>query len=299
MEGPAFFFFFAWPSSEDFESEEFRRFCAVCYRVRAFKPTLTVNGLHAVLSVAARSPEAVTYEDFAISTGQRYNSAAIQAGQLSDGRGKLVGLRLLKRVPGADRKQKLLTLSRTGTAIKQLFHTVSQDPDRDCAEFFSSTILPVFEIVRKEAPNIALGTFCVLLAVVQNIQNFGAHGAPSRLIAVQLGISNLSKHFENLSTGSKKKPGFELIELLPHSQDGRIMLPNLTKKGLTLAANISSALLLKPPDPVRFPKEERLQAAPSADDVKMFSANDFNLEKIVWLQPDGARLTPSGEGGGA
>lgn len=144
----------------------------------------------------------------------------------------------------------------------------------------------------------ALGTFCVLLAVVQNIQKFGAHGAPSRLIAVQLGISNLPKHFENLTTGTKNKPGFELIELLPHSQDGRITLPNLTRKGLTLAANISSALLLKPPGPVRFPKEERLQAAPSPDDVKMFSNNDFNFEKIVWLQSDGTRLPPSEEGAG-
>lgn len=286
-EGVAFFFFFFWPSSEDFESEEFRRFCQVCYRVRAFKPTLTVSGLHAALSVAASYPHAVAYEQFASLTDQPYNSAAIQAAQLSDGRGKLAGLRLLRRVPGADRKQKLLLPSRTGRAVARVFCNSPDVSDQDCAKYLSETILPVFHMVRQQAPSIKLGTFCVLLSVTQNTERFGARGVPSGLIADQLGLSNLPKHFENLSSGSDKRPGLELVELHRHPHNRRIMLPEVTEKGLRLVANIAAALQHKAPSAVRFPKEEKLRDAPSPDDVKEFSDDDFDFNDIEWLPPNG------------
>lgn len=281
-----FFFFFFWPSSDDFESEEFKRFCEVCYRVRAFKPTLTVNGLHAVLSVAASYPRPVLYEDFARSTGQAYNTAAIQAAQLSEGRGKLAGLRLLRRVPGADRKQKMLELSRTGKAIAQLFHGAPGCSDQECAEYLSTTILPVLDLLRKEAPSLALGSFCVFLAVTQNAERFGARGDASGLIADQLGLSNLPKHFEHLASGSDKRPGLELVELQRHAQNRRIVLPKLTNKGLRLVANIAAGLQHKPPSLVRYPKEAKLRTAASPDDVRAFSDDDFDVDEIEWLRSD-------------
>lgn len=286
-EGSAFFFFFFWPSSEDFESEEFRRFCEVCYRVRAFKPTVSVSGLHAVLSVAASFPDAVAYERFAMLTEQPYNSAAIQAAQLSEGRGKLTGLRLLRRVPGADRKQKLLLPSRTGRAVARVFCGSHEVSDQDCAKYLLETIVPVFHMVRQQAPTLKLGTFCVLLAVAQNAERFGARGDPSGLIAEQLGLSNLPKHFEHLSSGSDKRPGLELVELQKHPHNRRITLPKLTGKGVQLVANIAAALQHKPPSAVRFPKEDKLREAPSPDDVKAFSDDDFDFEDIEWLPPGG------------
>lgn len=296
QEGFVFFFFFSWPASDDFESEEFRRFCSACYRVRAFKPNLTVNGLHAVLSVAASYPERVSYEYFTQATGQVYNSAAIQVAQLSEGHGRRVGLRLLRRVPGSDRKQKLLELSRTGRAVARLFCDVSGCEDQDCAEYLSATILPVFEVVRREAPGINLGTLCVLLAVTQNAERFGAWGDPSGIIAEKLGVSNLSKHFEHLSSGSEKRPGLGLVELQRHAQNRRIVLPKLTEKGLRLVANIAAALQHKPPSAVRFPKEDRLHAVPSPDDVQTLSDDDFNFDEIEWVQPDDdASTTSSGD----
>lgn len=245
-----------------------------------------MDGLHAALSVAASYPHAVAYEQFAILTDQPYNSAAIQAAQLSDGRGELAGLRLLRRVPGADRKQKLLLLSRTGRAVARVFCGSPDVSDQDCAKYLTETILPVFHMVRQQAPSIKLGTFCVLLAVTQNAERFGARGDPSGLIAVQLGLSNLPRHLEYLSSGSNKRPGLGLVELQKHPQNRRITLPKLTEKGLRLVANIAAALQHKPPSAVRFPKEEKLRDARSLDEVKEFSDDDFDFDEIEWLRPD-------------
>lgn len=263
--------------------------------MRAFKPNLTVNGLHAVLSVAAAYPERMSYESFTQATGQVYNSAAIRVAQLSEGHGKRIGLRLLRRVPGADRKQKLIELSRTGRAVARLFRDVSGCEDQDCAEYLSVTILPVLEVVRREAPGINLGTLCVLLAVTQDAERFGAWGDPSGIISDKLGISNLSKHFEHLSSGSEQRPGLGLVELQRHAQNRRIVLPKLTEKGLRLVANIAAALRHKPPSAVRFPKEDRLHAAPSPDDVKTFSDDDFDFDEVDWLRPGEDASTTSFE----
>lgn len=246
-----------------------------------------MSGLQAVLSVAASYPRAVTYERFADLTAQPYNSAAIQAAQLCDGRGNLTGLRLLRRVPGADRKQKLLLPSRTGRAVARVFCGSPEVSDHDCATYLSKTILPVLQMVRQQAPTLKLGTFCVLLAVTQNAERFGAWGDPSGLIAEQLGLSNLPKHFEHLSSGSDKRPGLELVELQKHPHNRRITLPKLTTKGVQLVANIAAALQHKSPSAVRFPKEEKLRDAPSPNDVRAFSDDDFDFDDIEWLPPAG------------
>lgn len=242
-----------------------------------------MDGLYAVLSVAASYPHAVAYERFASLTDQPYNSAAIQAAQLSDGRGALAGLRLLRRVPGTDRKQKLLLPSRTGRAVARVFCASPDVSDQDCAKYLSETILPVFDMVREQAPSIKLGTFCVLLAVTQYAERFGAWGDPSGLIAAELELSNLPRHFENLSSGSDKRPGLDLVELQKHPKNRRITLPKLTEKGLRLVANIAAALQHKPPTAVRFPKEEKLRDARSPEEVKDFSDDDFYFDDIERL----------------
>lgn len=126
----------------------------------------------------------------------------------------------------------------------------------------------------------------MLLAITQNAERFGARGDPSGLIADQLRLSNLPKHFENLSSGSDKRPGLEFVELQRHPHNRRITLPKLTEKGLRLVANIAAALQHKPPSAVRFPKEEKLRDALSPDSVKEFSDDDFDFDEIEWLRPD-------------
>lgn len=180
----------------------------------------------------------------------------------------------------------MLLPSRTGRAVARVFCGDPDVSDQDCASYLSETILPVFHMVRQEAPGLKLGTFCVLLAVTQNAERFGARGDPSGLITEQLGLSNLPKHFEHLSSGSDKRPGLELLELQKHPHNRRITLPKLTANGLRLMANIAAALRHKPPSAVRFPKEEKLRAASSPDDVKKFSDDDFDFDDIEWISPE-------------
>lgn len=226
-----------------FEGEEFGSFCAACYRVREFKPTLTVSGLYGVLLVAAAHPRSMSYEDFARGTGQAYNAAAIQAGHLSDGRGEIGGLGLLRRLPGADRKQKLLALSDTGRVLARIFHDGKAPSDLELAEHLENSVKPALATVRGEAPRIALGTFCVLLAVTLNADRFKAYSDPSGTVGDKLGlpgISNLSKHLENLGSGSETRAGLGLIRLKRHAENRRVVLPELTEKGVGLVTSLAS-----------------------------------------------------------
>lgn len=253
--------------------------------MRRFKPTLTVNSLHAVLTVVAAYPKPVSFKDFAHRTGQAYNNAAIQAAQLSEGRGQQPGLGLLCRVPGDDRKQKMLLPTSDGLkiALELTAKPGVCDGDRVDQDFLSSTILPVLDLSRQEVPHLALGTLCVLLAVAQYGERFGARGERSGWISEKLGVSNLPKHFAKLARPDDGRPA--LIELIENQENARITLPKLTERGLTIVANMAALLRHKAPDPVRYPKEDKLQAAKSADDVQYFSDEDFNFSEIEFLKP--------------
>ena len=168
--------------------------------------------------------------------------------------------------------------------------------EQKISDYLTQTVLPVFAMVRKEAPSLAIGTFCVLLATAQSAERFGARGDPSGIVAEKLGISNLPKHFEHLGNGSEIRPGLMLVELQRHAQNRRITLPKLTDKGLTLVANIAAGLRHQPPSLVRYPKEEKLREAKSPEEVADFSDDDFNFNKIEWLDQNGDDTSSSSQG---
>lgn len=289
----AFFFFFAAPTSPDFEEEAFRAFCAACFRLRAKKPTLTVAGLRALLVVAA-AREPLTFEEFARRTRQGYNSAAIQGAQLAEGRGSMRGLRLLKRIPGKDRRQTLLVPSRLGAAVACLFCKIGQGsasspkPDAESSAvadtYLDTAIIPALGLVTDKAPDLALGTFCVLLFSILNSQRFGHFGEPSSIISREIGISNLPKHLENLSDGSVARPGFGFIELRKYDHNRRIVHPVVTARGLKLLADFAAILRHKDPSPVLRPREDRLGAAASPQEVVNFSEDDFEKIDLDFLE---------------
>lgn len=290
----AFFFFFFVPQSPDFESDSFREFCSACYRLRAFKPTLTLAGLQVLLTVAA-SAEAMTYDQVAAAVGQGYKTTTIHAALLSDGRGSQPGLKLLKRVEGRNRKEKRLVLSRTGRAVAQIFvgHGSSEaackwDQERASRQL-KGRILPALSLAVSGAPNCNITTFAVFLFIVQHGERFGHYGEPASTIATALCISNLPRNLIRLSEGLPGSPGLGLIEIRRTRKDRRLALPALSANGLRLAVHIAAALLNQSPGPVRRAKEEKLKAAASPEDIKHFDDSDFDwfdIDDIDWGPKD-------------
>ncbi|MBY6201051.1 hypothetical protein KUV65_06740 [Maritalea mobilis] len=279
--GSAFFFFFSWPCSDDFESSEFRDFCAACYRTHRLRPTLTVDGLFALFSVAAEARH-TTYDALAAKMDAPYPSVAVLAAQISEGRGRRRGLRLLKRLPGSDRRQILLGTTKLGGAITRRFACAgSNQIDRTAVQNrLRDSLLPALSVAREHAPNLTLSTFCVLLFIAEHGADFGGKGQAANLISKSTGIVNLPKHFSILAGGNTEKPGLGLIKIEQHSLDRRIVLPRLTDKGVSVVASIAAALRSKEPAPMRFPKAEKLREADCPEDVKGFGKEDFDEKRI-------------------
>lgn len=292
--GRAFFFFFSAFLSPDFESEEFRRYCEACYRVRAFKPTLTLSGLHSVLAVAANDAP-ISYGELAEVVGLSYSTTSIQAAILSDGRGSQPGLKLLKRLPGRNRREKCLVVSRTGRAVAKLFCGVESTAavqqasgdvkiPEETYRRLQETVIPALKVALQVAPDINLTTYSVLLFIAQNSERFGHFGDPSSHIAKELGISNLPRNLAKLSDGSSGRHGLALVELRKSPADRRVTHPSLSKKGLAVVANTAARLLEKAPSPVRQPKGEKLLEAGSPEDVAGFDDEDFDIIEINKLE---------------
>jgi hypothetical protein len=277
--GSAFFFFFQGFTSPDFESDAFRRFCEVCYRVRRFRPTLTLSGLHAVISVAAEDGP-VSYERLAELCGVDYKTAAIYAAVLSDGRGQQPGAKLLVRVPGHDRRAKNLVLSRAGRVVVSQFAAVTGDK-YSCLDSLKDAILPALRMTLKAASDINLTTFSVLLYVAQNNTRFAHYGEPAATIAQALNLTNLPRNLAKLAG----EDGGGLLELLKNPKNRHIVLPKLSQTGLSLVAKIAAVLQDKEPDQVRQPKAESLRKAETPEDVRNFTQADFDVidvDDIDW-----------------
>jgi hypothetical protein len=282
------------PESPDFESDGFRIFCNACYKLRAFKHTVTLSGLQVLLTVAS-SAEAMTYEQVAAAVGQGYQTTAIHAALLSDGRGSQPGLKLLKRVQGRNRQEKRLVLSRTGRAVAQMFvgqasggKYCNWDQERVSRQLKDRT-LPALALAVNGAPACHLTTFAVFLFIVQHGERFGHYGDPASTIATALGISNLPRNLIRLAEGAPGSPGLGLIEIRKTRKDRRLALPALSASGLQLAVHIAAALLNQSPGPVRRAKEEKLKAAASPEDVKHFDDSDFDwfdIDDIDWGAKD-------------
>lgn len=279
--GSAFFFFFSWACSDDFESREFRDFCAACYRIHRLRPTLSVDGIFAILTVAA-DVRPTRYETLVEAMGVPYASVAALAAQLSEGRGRRRGLMLLKRLPGSDRRQLVLGTTKLGRAVARRFAMIGAD-QIDQTRVHSrlrDALLPALSVARDQAPHLPLSTFCVLLCIAEHAKDFGGEGQPANLISKRTGIVNLPKHFAILANGTPGKPGLGLIELQKSARDRRVVLPKLTDHGVSTVALLAAALLSKDPSPVRFPKEEKLREANSPEDVERFGDDDFNVKGL-------------------
>lgn len=241
----------------------------------------------------------MTYEALAMAQGQSYSTTSIQAAILSDGRGKQTGLRLLQRVPGRDRREKCLVVSRTGRAIAKLFAGLdagarektecgSQDLEA-VADHLKARTLEALSVVLQAAPDVNLTTFCVLLFVAQNGERFGHYGDPSASISETLGISNLSRNLAKLAGGSDGRPGLGLVEFKSSPTDRRVKLPCLSEQGLALVMQIAAALLESAPSPVRRAKDIKLQEASGPEAVVHFDDNAFDiieLDDIHWRQDE-------------
>lgn len=285
--GAAFFFFFLAFSSPDYESQAFKTFCKACYRVRKFKPTLSLRGLQTVLTVAA-AQKALTFSEVAALTGQSYSVTSIQLAILSDGRGKQPGLKLIRRVPGDDRRQKKVILTRAGAIMAGLFipNPEGRRVSPDDLPILRLNVLPAVRLLHKEAPNITLGTLCVLLYIIQHNQRFGFEGVPSVTISQDIGISNLPRHLENLSTGRRSREGLGFVEMISgNAHDRRVVVPRPTDKARDLMANVAATLQQKKPSPVKIAKPDALKNAASPADVDNFNDDDFDFTDIEWVPP--------------
>ncbi len=135
------------------------------------------------------------------------------------------------------------------------------------------------------APNINMTAFCVLLYVTQHNERFAYYGDPAAIIAQALDITNLPRNLEKLSIEN----GVGLLELQKNPRDRRVRLPNLSARGLELMANIAAKIRNQPPSPVSRPKPESLERAPSPENVRDFSQEDFDIfdiDAIKWSGVD-------------
>lgn len=221
-------------------------------------------------------------------TEQSHSSASIQLALLDDGRGKQNGLKLLRRVVGVDRRQKKVKLRSTGAEVAKRFllgEAASTSPERFAK--LAKTVLPALRLVLSVAPDITLGTFCVLLYALEHNPPFSSGDRPSVQITRELFISNLPRHMANLSAGSAVREGLGLIETISDTKDGRrIVVPSLTIEGVTLMSNVAAILRQKKPSPVKRPKPERMTDNVTLDDIDKFDDDDFDFTDIVWMLDD-------------
>lgn len=238
-----------------------------------------------MLTVAA-AERPMAYGELSEATGQMHRTTQIQAALLSDGRGKQRGMNLLVRVQGDDRRLKLLTTSPSGDAIARQFLADEKDAELESSykNELSAKVLPALGHVLGMAPEIKLGTFCVLLYIVERNPEFALDGLPSVTITNDLGISNLPRHIAVLSSGGKTGKDLGLVEMISdRGPDKRVVVPSLTGKGLQLMANVAAALQQKRPDPVKTPKPERLADDATHADVNAFGDDDWNFDEIEWM----------------
>lgn len=272
----AFFFLFAAASSPDFHSDAFRAFCNACFRVRKFKPTLTVSALRTVLTVAAEE-RPLTIKWVARERRLEYHPIALQIGQLSDGRGMHRGLKLIRRVAGKDRREKLIVATKTGRALAHLFSRKTLNETTSCIErdWLKDRVNPALDKLLEAAPDMALGTFCVYLYATLHSDRFGHLGYPASTISRDLGISNLTVHLGTLAGRKSPRYSVNLLLLSKHPTDSRVTVPQPSNEGLALASEMAATLLAKEPGPVLRPKAERLLAAASPEELAIFEDDDF------------------------
>lgn len=238
------------------ESAQFGRLLEAFSAVRIMRPTLTLNALRGILVISAH-PGAMTYAEFAgrsnFSDKPRLNYmiGASMIAQLSDGRGKYPGLRLCERMPGADRRQKVVVIGKDGQALTREFMNAAQIM---CApagrEWINATLLPALDEVIGRDPGLALSTFCVLLDIAHNARRFEGGAEFSNKIAKRLGVNNLPNHIARLSGAPRGRnnpvahPALITMHDVPHDQRAR--WPVLNERGREMMKAFAERLIVTP-----------------------------------------------------
>lgn len=267
--GSAFFFFFNIPTSPSHGAPQFRQFCDACYGLRRRYPTLTVAALRTIL-VIARADTPITYQDAAEQTGQEYAATAHQIASLADGRGKQAGLGLLQRLPGAhSRARRVHCTAEAMDHVAQFAAEPGGSVER---------VLNVLAAILTRAPKMSLGTLCVYLYIATHQARFAYDGEPAKIIATDLGISNLPKHLKILEFGTDQAPA--LLGFHTHDYDQRIRLPYLTKDGLVLHYDLVHALTGRPVAKPRMPQPQALDRLETPEDIDQLADEDF--DDIEW-----------------
>lgn len=232
------------------KQKKMRRFAEAIFLTRAMRSSLTVDGLYAALHVAS-APAPVTFEAFSEAIGKPYNSAAIQAAQLSEGRANLPGSGLLERIPGADRKQKLLRPTFLGLHMMSLYADGKRDEART---IIRGNVMPALASFRKEAPGMSVTTLSVFLFCAENRDAFLSADVGYGALLSPLGANNLPNHVARLQdpAGDGSVPGLIISEPDPgNRRKRRLMISDHGDRVLDLMADSLSA------DSLHLPYEPR------------------------------------------
>lgn len=283
--GLIFFFFFIAASSPHYGSPEFLHFCATLERIRVAYPTLTVSALRTVCIVASAGQEGwVSYDEITHESGLAHTLAIHQIVHLcaDDKSGKQSAL-LIKREE-QDRRFRSVLLSEAGKSVAAWF--LPSGMTGDANSYIRDCILPALQIVMNTRPALALGTLTVLLYVARNQDRFGFEGKHIREVSKNLGISNLTRHFNVLSKGPTDTANGGLVTLITNSKDKRAKLPEVTVEGHAFVAQIAAALIGELPVAPRHPSEAQIERLPVSSDVDKIEWDELTAldgwDDIVW-----------------
>lgn len=241
------------------ESPEFGRMLEAFSAARAMRPTMTLNSLRGTMVICGHDGE-MTYAEFAersrFSEKPRLNymMGASLIAQLCDGRGRYPGLRLCERLPGADRRQKVVVAGADGATMALNFlRAAGQRGAASGREWINNVLIPAIDEVMDRDAGLALSTFCVLLDIAHNASHFEGGGAYSNSIAKRLGVNNLPNHMARLAglprgnAGAIAHPALITMHDAPHDRRGR--WPVLNERGREMLTAFSN-ILIGEPEPV-------------------------------------------------
>lgn len=286
MEGCVFFFFFP-AESPEYKDPLFRHFCEACAAARRAYPHVTVSACRTLLSVACGDEgEGLTYERVAQLAGLDYMQAAHHIELLSSGRRDKEGLQLLSRAKVGGGKVRCVRLTPKGEEFVRLFapsQGAHPDFSRVTAELAKGP-LPALRVAAEMLPKITLGSFTVLLHIGLKQREFGFDGLAAKVVADELGVSNLPRHVATLGRGKRGQEGYGLIDLIESPKDGRIKLPELTDEGHRVMHAVACAVLGREIDPPRKVKPEAFEQQDRPEDVRriMDEEDPDKWGEIVW-----------------
>ena len=195
-------------------------------------PRLSLSSARAVLEVAVNGAP-IGYRDLADRLGLDHQKVSSLAGTLSDGRGDLAGRNLLERVPGRDRREKLLQVTRAGQALCDRLASVDQDGPASLG-----VVSTMMGRLTAKAGEIRLASAFILLRIGLNDQIIRDYGLSAVSIFQNRPVNNLPNHLNALR-------GEGLVTRVVLPDDKKTKPPVLTESGRELISELHALA----PDP--------------------------------------------------